>query len=101
MSSISLNDIESARRIADSQINKLMQQIISPNNNKYSTVWIQDVDTNSDEVIGLEIIKDILFITIAKYTETGNDRNYRTISQFAVDREVFRSALDYLDVIED
>lgn len=63
-------------------------------------IWLHDVDVNSNEVIGLEIVKDILCLTISKYEETAEGRTYKAVSQFAVNKEAFQSALDCLDIIE-
>ena len=81
-------------------LNKLLDQIKEPVNHTCSTIWLSDVDVNSEEAIGLELIKNVLCITIASYEETADTRTYNVISQFAVDREALQSALDCLDIIE-
>lgn len=87
--------------VTDENIEKLLESIKNPVNHRYSKIWLDDVDVNSDQVIGLEIVNDILCITIANYSESPSERTYRVVSEFAVDREALQSALDYLDIIED
>jgi hypothetical protein len=86
--------------ITDENLEKLLETIKNPINHRYSKIWLDDVDKNSDQVIGLEIVNDILCITIANYSESPSERTYKVVSEFAVDREALQSALDCLDIIE-
>ena len=89
----------SDKKITDEDIQKLLDG--SKNHKtRFATIWLSDVDVNTDEVIGLELVNDILCLTVAKYIESANDRRYEIISQFAVDKEAFQSALDCLDIVE-
>lgn len=81
-------------------VNKFLEQIKNPVNYTNSTIWLNDVDINSNEVIGLELVKDTLCLTVASYEETADARTYKVITQFAVDIGAFQSALDCLDIIE-
>ena len=40
-------------------------------NHKSSTVWLDDVDKNTTNVIGINLVGNILVLSICKYTETA------------------------------
>ncbi len=69
-------------------------------NNNHTTVWIEDVDKHDTKCIGLDRVHNILCITVAHYTETGDNKSYSTIAEIAVDKETFISALEFLDLTE-
>lgn len=94
------SDTDNGFEVTDEKIEKLIESIKNPANHKYATIWLDDVDSNSDQVIGLEIAKDILCITVANYVESATERTYKVVSEFAVDREALQNALDCLDIIE-
>lgn len=101
----SLRYLSKGRKMTDNSIitNEYLESLFTNSDKKhgnYSTIWLHDVDVNSDEVIGLELVNGILCITVSKFKETATDRTYEVLSQFAVDKEAFQSALDCLDIID-
>jgi len=70
-------------------------------NHKSSTVWLDDVDKNTTNVIGLDLVGNILVLSICKYTETATGRSYDSVAEFAVDFNTFNKTIEYLDLIQE
>lgn len=66
-------------------------------NNTRARVWINQVDEEtappSQPVLGVEVIGDIIALTVATYEETVDSESYTTISEVMVDGTTLLKAI--------